>query len=139
MRFVDASVFVHAFIKPRRKLKVHEQRIKKNAKQIVKRIDSGEEIAISTVHLSEVANVLEDFMPFKSALEIVTSLISKPSITLLNVTGKDCIKAVLIAQTNTIGFTDAIACVLMSESMMKEIYSFDKDFDRVKDFRRISE
>lgn len=139
MRFVDASVFVHAFIKPRRKLKVHEQRIKKNAKQIVKRIDSGEEIAISTVHLSEVANILEDFMPFKSALEIVTSLISKPSITLLNVTGKDCIKAVLIAQTNTIGFTDAIAYVLMSESKMKEIYSFDRDFDRAKDVKRISE
>jgi hypothetical protein len=139
MRFVDASVFVHAFIKPRRRLKVHEQRIKKNAKQIVKRIDSGEEIATSTVHLSEVANILEDFMPFNSALEIVTSLISKPSITLLSVTGKDCIKAVLIAQTNAIGFTDAITCLLMSESKMKEIYSFDRDFDRVKDVKRISE
>jgi len=27
MRFVDASVFVHAFIKPKRKLKEHEIRI----------------------------------------------------------------------------------------------------------------
>jgi len=138
MRFIDASVFVHAFIRPRRELKPHEERIKRSAKQIVKRIDAGEEIAISIVHLSEVANILEDYMPLKSALEITASVISKPSITLLNVTGKDCVKALLIAQTNTIGFTDAIAHVLMSEMKIQEIYSFDRDFDKIKGIRRIS-
>ena len=139
MRFIDASVFVHAFIKPRRELKPHEERIKRNAKQIVKRIDAGEEIAISTVHLSEVANILEDYMPLKSALEIVASLISKPGIMLLNVTGKDCIKALLTAQTNSIGFSDAIACLLMSERKINEIYSFDRDFDKIKGIKRVSD
>lgn len=138
MRFVDASVFVHAFIRPRRELKPHEERIKRSAKQIVKRIDAGEEIAISTVHLSEVANILEDYMPLKSALEIVASLISKPSIMLLNVMGKDCIKALLVAQTDVIGFSDAIAYVLMSERKIQEIYSFDRDFDNIKSIKRIS-
>ncbi len=138
MRFVAASVFVHAFIKPRRELKPHEERIKRSARQIVKRIDAGEEIAISTVHLSEVANILEDYMPLKSALEIVASLISKPSIILLDVTGKDCIKALLAAQMNAIGFSDAIAYVLMSERKIQEIYSFDRDFDKIKSIKRIS-
>ena len=139
MRFIDASVFVHAFIKPRRELKPYEERIKRRAKQIVKGIDTGEEIAIGTVHLAEVANILEDFMPLKSALEIVGSIISKPNITLIDVTGKDCVKAMLAAQTNTIGLSDAIAYILMSERRIQEIYSFDKDFDNLKDIKRITD
>lgn len=38
MRLVDASVFVYAFVKPRRKLKPHGEEMKKNAKKIVSRI-----------------------------------------------------------------------------------------------------
>ena len=37
MRFVDASVFVHAFLKPKRELKPHEIKIKESAKKIVRR------------------------------------------------------------------------------------------------------
>lgn len=88
MRFIGASVFVRAFIKPMRELKSHEERIKRRTKQIVKGIDTDEEIAIGTVHLAGVANILEDFMPLKSALEIVGSIISKPNITIIDVTGK---------------------------------------------------
>ena len=33
MWFVDATVFVHAYIKPRRPLKPHEKRIKESASQ----------------------------------------------------------------------------------------------------------
>jgi len=39
MKFVDASVFVHAFIKPKRELKPHEVKIKQAAQKIVKRIN----------------------------------------------------------------------------------------------------
>ncbi len=138
MKFVDASVFVYAFIKPKRELKPHEERIKRSARQIVKRIDAGEEVVISTVHLSEIANVLEDFMPVNNALEIISSLVSKPSIMILNVTGRDCVKALLTAQTNAIGFSDAIAYVLMSDRNIREIYSFDKDFENIKGIKRIN-
>ena len=138
MKFVDASVFVHAFIQPKRELKPHEERIKRSARQIVKRIDAGEEVVISTVHLSEIANILEDFMPLNNALEIISSLVSKPSIMVLNVTGRDCVKALLTAQTNAIGFSDAIAYVLMSDRNIQEIYSFDKDFENIKGIKRIN-
>ena len=76
MRFVDASVFVHAFIKPRRELKEHEIRIKEAAKEIVKRINEGEKVAISTVHLSEIANLLEHYMPIDDALSVETFLLT---------------------------------------------------------------
>jgi predicted nucleic acid-binding protein len=138
MKFVDASVFVHAFIQPKRELKPHEERIKRSARQIVKRIDAGEEVVISTVHLSEIANILEDFMPLNNALEIISSLVSKPTIMVLNVTGRDCVKALLTAQTNAIGFSDSIAYVLMSDRNIQEIYSFDKDFENIKGIKRIN-
>jgi len=47
----DASVLVHAFIKPKRKLKPHEVEIKETAKKIVSRINEGEEVGITVVQL----------------------------------------------------------------------------------------
>jgi AbrB family looped-hinge helix DNA binding protein len=38
LRFVDVSVFVHAFVKPKRELKQHEIEIKESAKDIVESI-----------------------------------------------------------------------------------------------------
>lgn len=49
MRFVDASVFVHAYLKPKRRLKPHEMKIIESAKKIVKRINDGEEVGITVV------------------------------------------------------------------------------------------
>ena len=41
MRFVDASVFVYAFLKPRRELTPREAETKERAKNIVRRINEG--------------------------------------------------------------------------------------------------
>ncbi len=90
MRFVDASVFVHAFIKPKRKLKEHEIRIKEAAKKIVKRINEGEEMAISTVHLAEIANLLEHYMPIDDALSVETFLLTARNVKVHNVEKIDC-------------------------------------------------
>ena len=70
MRFVDASVFVHAFLKPKRKLKDHEVKIKESAKKIVKRINNGEEVGITVVQIAEIANLLESYLPLKEALKV---------------------------------------------------------------------
>ena len=52
MRFVDSNVFVHAILKPSRRLENHEAKIKKRAKSILKRIEEGEEAATTVVHVS---------------------------------------------------------------------------------------
>jgi hypothetical protein len=41
LRFVDASVFVYAFLKPRRELTPREAETKERAKNIVRRINEG--------------------------------------------------------------------------------------------------
>ena len=59
MRFVDASVFVHAFIKPKRELKPHEVKIREAAKVIVKKINEGEKVGLTVIQLAEIANIRE--------------------------------------------------------------------------------
>jgi predicted nucleic acid-binding protein len=65
--FVDANVFIYAFLKTKRQLQPNELKIKEAAKRIVARISRGEEVATSVVHFSEVCNILEDFLPFEEA------------------------------------------------------------------------
>ena len=43
--FVDTNVFVYAMLKSTRKLQAQELRAKEAAKQIVSRINAGEEVA----------------------------------------------------------------------------------------------
>ena len=51
VRFVDANVFLYAYLKPKRKLKRHEAEIKKHAKNIVYKINKGEEVILSLIHI----------------------------------------------------------------------------------------
>ena len=76
-RFIDASVFIHAFLKTKRKLREHELAIKKRAKEIIRHVSEGEEVLMSTSHFSEIANILEDRMPLKEALKIEEAILLK--------------------------------------------------------------
>ena len=138
MRFVDASVFVHAFIKPKRILKEHEIRIKEAAKNIVKRINEGEEVAISTVHVTEIANLLEHYMPIDDALLIETFLLTARNVKVHDVEKMECVNALEVAKDTKVGLSDAIAYIIMKEKELDEVYSFDRDFDRLN-VRRIAE
>ncbi len=138
MRFVDANVFVHAFIKPKRKLKSHEMKIKESAKEIVKRINDGEGVGITVVQIAEIANLLESYLPLSEALKIEEFLLLAGNVKVFDVTKKDCLKALEIAKEKDVGLSDAIAYVIMKKNSVGEIYSFDSDFDKL-DVRRVTE
>jgi len=137
--FVDASVFVYAFLKPRRKLQPHEVSVKDAAKKIMSRINEGEEVSTSVVHFSEVCNVLEDHLPLKEALTIETGLLLRDNITIYEISEEDYLKALSVAEDNQVGANDALAYVAMKELGLSTIYSFDKDFDIFPDIKRIIE
>ena len=137
LRFVDASVFVHAYLKPRRTLTPEETQIKKDAKSIVSRLNEGEPSIISVIHFSEIANLLEDNLPFREAIEIEKALSTRSSIEIETVEKKDCLDALVEAEQRNMGLTDALACMLMRRKQIHEIYSFDRDFDNVPDIKRI--
>jgi predicted nucleic acid-binding protein len=137
--FVDANVFVYAFLKPKRKLQPHEQKIKDAAKKIVTRINEGEETVTSVVHFSEICNILEDHFPFKEAYSIEKGLLLMDNIAIKEVSEEDYLKALAIAEDQQVGANDALAYVLMQEAGITRIYSFDKDFNEFKDIHTTTE
>ena len=137
--FVDANVFVFAFLKPKRKLQPQEERIKEAAKKIVTRINGGEEAVTSVVHFSEICNILEDYLPIDEALALEKGLLFLENILIKEVSEEGYLKALAIAEDQQIGANDALAYVLMKEEGINTIYSFDKDFDAFKDIERITE
>jgi predicted nucleic acid-binding protein len=138
--YVDANVFVYAFLKPKRKLQPHEVNIKEVAKKIVARISAGEKVVSSVVHFSEVCNILEEYLTFEEALEIEKGLLLRENIKICEVSQNDYINALSRAeQQPQIGLNDALAYVLMKKTETQKIYSFDKHFDCFADVERATE
>ena len=137
-RFIDASVFVHAYLRPRRALRPDEERIKKRARAIVTRLGRGEPVVLSVVHFCEVANLLEDWMPLGEAAAIQLGLATTENIRILPVTRNDLLGALALAAEAEVGSTDALAVVLMRQEGATEVYSFDRDFDRFDGIHRVA-
>lgn len=137
--FIDANVFVYAFLKPKRKLQPQEESLKDAAKKIITRVSGGEEVVTSVVHFSEVCNILEDFLSAKEAIELEMNLLFQENMIVMDVSAEDYLKALTVAEDQEIGANDALAYVLMKESKINKIYSFDKDFDKFKDIEKITE
>lgn len=137
MRFVDASVFVHAYLKPKRNLTTSEIQMKENARRIVSRLNEGEAAFTSSVHLAEIANIVEDYLPIKEAHEVESAICLRDTIEIETVSRSDCSEALAVSEENQLGLTDALAIVLMRRNGVTEIYSFDKDFDYISDIRRV--
>jgi len=137
MRFVDASLFLYAYLKPRKAVPDEVAEMKKNAKVIVKRINSGERVATSLTHVSEVANILEASMPIHESHMVMRDLIHSPTIAILEPSRENYVDAVEVAEEVSVGLNDGVAYVLMKENGIEEIYSFDRHFDRFEDVRRV--
>ena len=105
--YVDANVFIYAFLKTKRKLQPHEENIKEAAKKIVSRINEGEKVATSVVHFSEVCNILEDHLPFGEALLVEKGLLLLENILVCEVSEDDYLKAISIAEDRQVGVNES--------------------------------
>ena len=135
--FIDANVFVYAFLKTKRQLQQNELEIKQAAKNIVARISKGEKVITSVVHFSEVCNVLEDHFPSEEAILLEKGLLYRENISICEVAQEDYIKAVSRAEDHAVGVNDALAYVIMKERALRTIYSFNKDLDAFTDILRV--
>lgn len=138
MRFIDASVFVHAYLRPKRQLSQTELDIKAGAQRIVAKVNGGERTLTTVVHLAEVANILEDNLPPDSAISIEEALAFKDTLVVAPVTREDCFAAVSEMRERTVGLSDALAYVAMKKNSVAEVYSFDRDFDKFDGIRRVT-
>ncbi len=138
MRFIDSNVFIYAILKPKRKLSREEEERKRRAKRIYDRVNRGEEVVTSIIHLSEISNILEDVAGSSYSVKFARALLSKKNIKFLSVSYEDYLLATAIAEDRKVSLNDALAYVLMKKSGLKEIYSFDKHFDNL-DVKRLEE
>jgi predicted nucleic acid-binding protein len=137
MRFVDSNVFLHAFLIPRRKLTGEEERIKDESKAIVKRIEEDEEVATSTVHLSEIVNIIEAALGLQQSIGFLVWAISKENVDVYPTSKEHYEAAASIAKDRSVSVNDALAYILMKKHGLTEIYSFDKHFNQLQDITKL--
>jgi predicted nucleic acid-binding protein len=139
MKFIDTNIFGHAYMKPRRELTPAEAQMKESAKQILRSLEKGEEMASTTVHISEVLNILEDNLGVKQSIAFLAWIISAKNLTIFPVSLMDYESALNISRESLVGLNDSLAVHIMHREGMSEIYSMDRHFDRFEDIVRISQ
>jgi uncharacterized protein len=132
MRFIDANVFIYAVLKPKTAVPDAVLRKKNAAKQIFLRMNDGEPVITTTMHLSEVANVLEDAAGITFASDLLSAILLKPSVTVEPVSADDYRESIRIAQKSAVSINDALAILIMQRQGIDEIYTFDQHFRQAK-------
>lgn len=131
MRFVDSNVLIYALLKPKKEPDGKVAEIKGRSLEILKRIQDGERVATTVVHLSEVANVIASRNSARMSAEFVKEFMSLRNVDVFEVKAEDYLKASLIAVEKEIDVNDALAYLKMKERGIKEIYTFDRHFKKL--------
>lgn len=138
MRFLDANVFVYAYYKPKRQLTPKEKQMKEYAKKIVSEVSQGkEEVTITVVHLSEVVNILKHGMPLEQLNNLVLGLFMLDNVKIYGVSREAYFAATELGDDLKLEANDALAVDVMRLNSIKEMYSFDEDFDRIEGIMRL--
>ncbi|MDD1703509.1 MAG: type II toxin-antitoxin system VapC family toxin [Methanoregula sp.] len=132
MRFIDANVVIYAVLKPKKALPESVLQKKKAAKEIFLRVNAGEPVLTTTVHMSEVANVLEDAAGLSFATDLLSAVFLKSSISIEPVSADDYREGIRLAENLGISINDALALSIMYDKGIDEIYTFDRHFRQAK-------
>jgi len=137
MRFLDANVFIYAYYKPKRKLTEKEKQMKEHAKDTITRINEGEEVITTVVHLSEVSNILKRALSRDDLYSLLIGLYSLDNVRIVDVTKDDYLGAIEMMSELKMDPNDCLAVEVMGSENVNEIYSFDKGFGDVLWIKRV--
>lgn len=138
MRFLDANVFVYAYYRPRKQLSQKERQMKECAKKIIGDVSQGkEEVMMTVVHVSEMVNILKHGMPLEQLAPIVRGLFMLDNVEIMGVTREAYFAAAELGDDLRLEANDALAVDVMRLNGVKEIYSFDEDFEKVEGITRL--
>jgi predicted nucleic acid-binding protein len=138
MRFLDANIFIYAYYKPKKQLIQKEKQMKEQAKQIIGNVSKGkEEVTMTVVHLSEIVNILKHGMPVDQLTKIIRGVFMLDNIKILGVTREAYFAAAELGEDLKLEANDALAVDVMRQNGIKEIYSFDEDFDQIEGISRL--
>jgi predicted nucleic acid-binding protein len=138
MRFLDANVFVYAYYKPKKQLSEKERQMKALAKTIISDISQGkEEVMITVVHVSEVANILKHGMPQDQLTTIIRGLFMLDNVRIMDATKDAYFAATELGEDLKLEPNDALAIDMMRQNNITEIFSFDEHFNQIEGITRI--
>ncbi len=132
MRFVDANVFIYQIMQsPKEDYEISER--------ILQRIERGEETAISLSVIQEVIKWLEYNHRKKEIGNFLIAINSYISINKISIAWENFLPSLENMNKKQISFVDSLTLQIMSAYKINEIYSSDKDFDRIDWVKRIWE
>ncbi len=138
MRFLDANIFIYAFYKPIGLLDPYQKEMKEKAKDIIRRVNQGkEEVVTTVVHLSEISNILKRSMSLEDLFTLLVTLYSLDNVKILDVAKEDYLGAIELMEDLRLDPNDNLAVQTMRMEGVKEVYSFDRGFDDVKNIARV--
>ncbi len=112
--------------------------MKEQAKKIISEISEGKEkIAITVVHLSEVANILKHGMSIDELTRLIIGLFMLDNVKIYGVSGETYFAATELGEELKLDPNDALAVDMMKMNNIEEIYSFDEDFDKIDGITRL--
>jgi predicted nucleic acid-binding protein len=138
MRFLDANVFIYAYYKPKKKLTQKEMQMKEQAKKIITNVSQGKEnVIITVVHVSEMVNILKHGMRPDQVTAIIRGLFMLDNVRILDVTRDAYFAANELGDDLKLEANDALAIDVMRLNNIREMYSFDEDFDQIEGIVRL--
>lgn len=130
MRFIDANVFIYILTaSPRTSFET--------SRRILKRIEAGEETITSTAVLQEVVDWLEYNGRRQEVKAFLTAVNSYVSMRKSVASWEDMLLALDYMEAENVDYVDALTLQMMKKNSVDEIYSNDRDFDRVAWVKRI--
>ncbi len=139
MKFLDSNVIVYAFFVPKRQLSLEEQQLKEKSRKIIGKIDAGEKIALSVVHLSEIANILRTCFSPQDLMVLFESLYAKENVSIFDVSQSEYLEAIHLSKSLHGKVNDCLAAVLMKKHKITDIYTFDADFKNFSWMKMVQE
>lgn len=130
MRFVDANVFIYVLIRS-------PQESFETSRSILRKIEAGEDAITSTAILQVVVDWLEYSGRRLEIKAFLTAVNSYASLRKATPSWEDTLSALDYMEANNVDYVGALTLHIMKKNSLVEIYSNDKDFDRVAWVRRI--
>lgn len=132
MRFVDANLFLYVLVKS-------PKEAYETSKRILERIEDGEEAFTNTAVIQEVVDWLENNNRKKEVGSFIKAVNSCLTMNKVDTAWHDMLAALDDTEKHDIAFVDALALQTMKKNNTREIYSNDRDFDRIDWVERIWE
>lgn len=132
-RFIDSNIFIYH---------IHRNPIfGESSRQILQRVEGGEEAVTSTLVLEEVfIHVEQEYSP-QNIPPVLHSILSYLPLRIVPHTVEDLLRATEILQDTgfTVDWDDAIIAAVMERLKIVEVYSNDHHFDEIPSINRVFE